>query len=228
MRSMAVVAAVVVAVGVGMWFGFQPERSGTVAFWAITTAPTLVLSVVALVWAKREEMLREWLTPRGGDFTLAFFGAAALFAVAWAFARLACPVGSTREVWLVSLYSQLGDPRVLQKHVAGVVAAIVVAAAAEEIVWRGFVTALLAERVGSRMAWIGSAGLYALAHVPTMWALRAGRGALNPLLPLAALGAGLVFGGLARLRGRLMPAIFAHVLFDWCAVMMFPLWGMRV
>jgi membrane protease YdiL (CAAX protease family) len=47
-------------------------------------------------------------------------------------------------------------------------------------------------------------------------------------LPLAALGAGLVFGGIARLRGRLMPAIFAHALFDWCAVMMFPLWGMRV
>jgi hypothetical protein len=49
-----------------MWFGFQPERSGTFEFWTITTGPTLVLAVVALLWTIREELLREWLIPRGG------------------------------------------------------------------------------------------------------------------------------------------------------------------
>jgi membrane protease YdiL (CAAX protease family) len=76
----------------------------------------------------------------------------------------------------------------------------------------------------SRWAWLGSVGLYALAYVPTMWALAA-PGGPNPILPLAALGAGLVWGGMARRFGRLAPGIVAHALFDWCVVVMFRLWG---
>jgi membrane protease YdiL (CAAX protease family) len=105
-----------------------------------------------------------------------------------------------------------------------VAAAVIVAALAEEIVWRGTVTQLVAERVGSRLAWIWAAGLYALALLPTAWALRAGYG-LNPVLVLAAGGAGLVWGGMARAFGGLAPSILAHALFDWAVLMMFPLWG---
>ena len=61
----------------------------------------------------------------------------------------------------------------LQAHAPVVALAVAVAALAEEIVWRGVVTQLLAERVGSRVAWVWAAGLYALAFVPTAWALRA-------------------------------------------------------
>ena len=50
---------------------------------------------------------------------------------------------------------------------------------------------------------------------------------LNPVLPLAALGGGLVWGAMARAFGRLAPSVLAHALFDWAVVMMFPLWGMR-
>jgi membrane protease YdiL (CAAX protease family) len=57
-----------------------------------------------------------------------------------------------------------------------------------------------------------------------MWALAAPSG-LNPILPLAALGAGLVWGAMARRFGRLVPSIVSHVLFDWCIVVMFRLWG---
>ena len=56
--------------------------------------------------------------------------------------------------------------------------------------------------VPSRWTWLVSVGLYALAYVPTMWALAA-PGGPNPILPLAALGAGLVWGGMARRFGRL-------------------------
>ena len=96
---------------------------------------------------------------------------------------------------------------------------------AEEILWRGLVPSLVEERVGSRRAWMVSAGLYALAHLPVAWALRVGDAGLNPVIPLAALGCGLVWGGMARRFGRLWPGIFSHILFDWAAVMMFRFWG---
>jgi membrane protease YdiL (CAAX protease family) len=151
-------------------------------------------------------------------------GAVILFALSWAFVRVVAPVGSPREVWLVSLYGQLGDPRMLQRHAAQVAVAVGVVALCEELVWRGAVTQLLAGRVGSRAAWIWAAGLYALSYVPTAWALRGPAGS-DPVLVLAALAAGLLWGGMARAFGRLAPGILAHALYDWAVIMMFPLWG---
>jgi membrane protease YdiL (CAAX protease family) len=220
------VAVVVVLVGVGAWLGFQPERGGTPAFWVLVGAPTVVLASIAAWRAHKDGDLAEWLKPKWGDFSRAFFAAGLLFASAYGFARIVCATGSPREIFLVSLYGQIGDPRVLQQNAIAVGVGIVVLAIAEEILWRGAVTQLLEEKIGSSRAWIVSAALYALAHVPTMWSLRAGGGALNPIMPLAALAAGLLFGAMARRFDRLAPGIVAHALFDWLVVMMFPLWGL--
>jgi membrane protease YdiL (CAAX protease family) len=220
----AFVTVAVVVSAVAAYLAFSPERSSTLAFWALAGGPTLLLAIGAAAWANSEDYLVEWLAPRWGDFSRGLIGAVALFGVAWAFARLVTPVGSSREIWLVSLYSQIGDPRVLQGHAPAIGAAVAVVAFAEELLWRGTVTQLLAERVGSRSAWVWSAVLYALAYVPTMWALRAGAG-IDPLLVVAALGGGLFWGGMARVFGRLAPSILAHALFDWAVLMMFPLWG---
>ena len=223
-QNVAFIAIAVVVTAVSSFLAFSPARSGTWAFWALAAGPTVALAVVASTWAAREDLLRDWLSPRWGDFTRGLVAAAVLFAVAWALARLVCPVGSSREIWLVSLYGQLGDPRSLQAHAGAVAAVIVVAAVAEETLWRGAVTQLLAERVGSRAAWVWAAGLYGLSYVPTMWALRSGSG-LNPSLVVAATGAGLVWGAMARGFRRLTPGILSHALFDWAVIMMFPLWG---
>jgi len=222
----AAVAAIVVVVGIATGLGFQPERSGTFAFWAIVGAPTLALAAIAAWRAHREGDLGEWLKPRWGDFSRAFVAAGALYAGAWGFARVFAKTGSPREIWLVSLYAQLGDPRILQRNAIFVGAGIVALAIAEEVLWRGAVTRLLEEKLGSRRATVASAILYAVAHLPTMWALRVPNGPLNPLVAIAALGAGLLFGGMARAFGRLAPGIIAHALFDWVVVMMFPLWGL--
>jgi membrane protease YdiL (CAAX protease family) len=222
--ALASVAVAILVTGLSSYLAFLPDRSGTVAFWALAIGPTVALAAAAAAWAQHEGFLAEWLTPRWGDFTRGVFGAVGLFAAAWGVTRVLSPVGSPREIWLVSLYGQFGDPRVLQAHAPAVAAAVVVAAVAEEIVWRGAVTQLLAERVGSRLAWVWAAALYALALLPTAWALRAGLG-LNPVLVLAAAGAGLVWGGMARAFGGLAPSILSHALFDWAALMMFPLWG---
>lgn len=230
MRSVVAVSLAVAVVGVTSYFAFLPERSGTLSFWLLAAGPSVVLAGFALAWARREELLREWLVPKSGDFTGGVLGAAVLFGLAWGFAKGVAPVGSSREIWLVTLYGEIGDPRVLQAHAPSVFVGIWVAAFAEEVVWRGAVTQLLAERVGSRTAWAWAAGLYALSYAPTAWSLRAGTGpgsGLDPALPIAALGAGLLWGAMARRFGRLVPSILAHALFDWAALMMFPLWGVH-
>jgi membrane protease YdiL (CAAX protease family) len=224
LAGLAFVALSVVVTGVASYFAFSPQASGTAAFWALAGGPTLVLAALAAVWAHREEYLAEWLGPRWGDFTRGLLGAALLFALSWAFVRSVVPVGSPRELWLVSLYGQIGDPRVLQKHAPQVAAVVGLVALAEEVLWRGAVTELLAARVGSRAAWLWAAALYALAYVPTAWALGGGAG-VNPVLVVAAFAGGLLWGGMARAFGRLAPGVLAHALYDWAVIMMFPLWG---
>ncbi len=217
-------ALVVIVVGVASYFAFSAEHAGTLAFWVLAAAPSVVLAGAASLWAAREELLRDWLSPKWGDFTRGVVGAVLFFALAWAFARLVAPVGSAREIWLVSLYAQLGDPRALQAHAPALAATIAVTALAEEVLWRGAVAQLLAAHVGSRAAWVWAAVLYALAYVPTMFSLRAGAG-VNPVLVMGALAGGLLWGAMARAFGRLAPAVLAHALFDWAIIMMFPLWG---
>lgn len=239
MRNVAYLAAIVLAVGVGAHFAFQLVRAGQPAFVLCIGVPTVLLAVAGAVRAHGDGALYRrnsfdekggngWLNVRSGDFTRGFVATALLFGGAWAFTKMVAPVGSDRESWLARLYLQLGDPSTLRKNVPWVVAAIVVLAVAEELVWRGLVTTLLEELVGSRRAWVWAAVLYALAHTPTIWALKDPVAGPNPLLPVAALGAGLVWGFMARRFERLLPGIFSHVLFDWTVLMMFRLWGPSV
>ncbi len=220
----AYVAAAVVLTALAALLAFAPDRSGSLGFWMLAGAPSVVLALAALPWARSEGVLAGWMAPRWGDFTRGLLGAVALFALAWLFVHEVCPVGSRREIWLVTLYGQIGDPRTLQAHAPWVAAAILAVTLAEEIVWRGVVTERLAERVGSRRAWVWAAALYAVSYVPSVWALRSAAG-LNPILVIAALGGGLVWGAMARSFGSLVPSVLAHALFDWAVLMMFPLWG---
>jgi hypothetical protein len=226
--SAAFVALTVAVVALTAYLAFRPEDAGPARTWLLAAGPTVLLGGLAAAWARREDLLREWLSPTWGDFTLGVLGAILLYGFAWGFVRGVAPVGSPREIWLVSLYGQLGEPRVLQAHAPEIAAAIAVTALAEELLWRGAVTQMIAERTGSRLAWIWAAGLYALTYVPTAWSLGAGVGTSrwNPALAIAALGGGLLWGGMARRFGRLVPGVLAHALFDWAALMMFPLWGL--
>jgi membrane protease YdiL (CAAX protease family) len=227
MKPLWIVPLVVVTIGAASYFAFVPARAETPWVWLIMVGPTIVFAGVGALLAHKEGDLGTWLKPRWGDFTRAFLGALLLFGGAYAAARVVMPSGSPRALWLFSLYSQLGAQR-LATHAPLVALAIVVAAIGEEVTWRGFVTSLLEERLGSRHAWLGSAALYGLAHVPSMWALRSPLGALNPVLPAAAIACGLVWGAMARaFGGRLAPSILSHALFDWCVLMMFPLWTFK-
>lgn len=211
-----------------MHVAFQLDKAGTPAFVAWAVGPSVLLAVVGIWRAHQDGVLPEWVSVRSGDFSRGFAAAGALFGLSWVFTRFVTPAGSARSSWLARIYLQLGDPTALRKHVAIVVAVLVVVAIAQEVVWRGLVTSLAAEVVGSRRAWILAAFLYAASFGPTVWALRDPVAGANPLVVLAALGTGLAFGAMTRSFGRLLPAVFAHVLFDWTVLMMFRLWGPSV
>jgi membrane protease YdiL (CAAX protease family) len=219
MRQVFWLALVVAVVGAGAYFGFRIEHAGRPAFWLIVGAPIVAVAIGAALWARKNELLAPWLKPKWGDFTRAFVSTGGLFAASYLAAKVLAPLGA--QMWILRLYVQVGEEKDLQAHALVVAIVIFVMAVAEELVWRGLVISLLEERVGTRTAWIWAAGLYALAHVPTMWSLSAP--GLNPFVPMAALGCGLVWGAMARFTGRLAPGILSHALFDWCVIMMFPL-----
>jgi len=222
------IAAIVVVVGVTRRLAFDLDRAGATSFWLYAIVPVVLLAVIALVRAARDGEVAELIRPGWGDATHGILSATLLFGVTLAVVRTVAPVGSARESWVARIYLQLGDPGWLRANMGMVAAFIVVAAAAEEIVWRGLVTRLIAERVGSRFAWVWAAIPCALAEVPTAWALRDPEAGLNPMLIVAAVGLGLAWGALARWRRRLAPSILSHVAFDWCVVMLFRLWGSGV
>jgi len=236
-RNVAYLVAIVVAIAGGSHFAFQLVRAGQPSFVLWLAVPTVVIAVIGAVRAHRDgDLYRRssfdeggrgagWLNVRSGDFTRGFAAAAVLFGAAFALVKALAPVGSDRESWVARFYLQIGDPSALRKSVAIVVLAIIVMSVAEELVWRGLVVSLLEELVGSQRAWVWAAVLYAAATLPTVWALRDPVAGSNPMLPVSALMAGLIWGAMARKFGRLLPGVFSHVLFYWTVLMMFRLWG---
>lgn len=225
MRQIAYLVGIVAVIAFASHQAFQPSRAGTPGLFLWMGIPTVALAAIGVARAWRDGVARDWFRVRGGDFTRGFVGAVILVAGAYAFSKV---LKLPQILWVARIYDQLGDPAELRKHVTAVVAAIVVTAAAEEITWRGLVTSLLEEKIGSRRAWVWSAVLYAVAHVPTLWALSDPNAGKNPVIVLAALVCGLVWGYMARRFDRLVPGIFSHVLFDWAVMMMFRLWGPSV
>ncbi len=220
----AVVGVVMVATGLG----FQLAYGATPLFWLIVGVPILALAAYAAFRLGRDGELSDLMRPSWGDFTKGVFGAVVLYALAVAFVRIVTPPGSGRDAWLMRVYLQFGDPSEMRAHLFVLGFAICIVSAAEEIIWRGFVTRLLAERVGSHRAWVYASLLYALAHAPTLWALGDPRLGPNPVVVVAALGGGLVWGGMARSYGRLPPVMLAHAAFDWCVIVAWRLWGAPV
>jgi uncharacterized protein len=171
------------------------------------------------LWRRGE--LDEQLRPRAGDLSVGFVVAALLWAVALAVHMLVTSPPSPRSAWIMQIYGALGDPASEHRHLIGGVVFLV--AALEELVWRGWVMRVLTERMGWFRSWFVQAGLFGLAHTPTLFILSSPVAGPNPLLVAAGIAYSLVWGRLALRFDRLPPALFAHALFTW-AVFEFPIW----
>lgn len=220
----AIVALAFVLSVAGGWLAYAPSRASTTWVWLALGLVQLPLAIGALVRMYRQGTVREMLAPRWGDISVGAGSALGLYALTWAGRVWITPSGSPREGWLIRVYLQLGDPRVVQDNLTLLGTAILVVAACDELAWRGLVLRVLEEKVGSRKAWVLTGLLYAISLLPTAWLLRTGVGP-NPLVPAAALAGGLVWSLIAARSQRLVPSILSHGLYLWFVVAQFRLFG---
>ena len=218
------VAVAAVLVAAAMTLAMQKNMAGSPLALLALGVPYAVLAVLAILYLRREGTLGDKLRPRSGDLTFGALVTVMLFFGAIAGRKLLAPHGSIREAWVMRVYLQIGDPEFLQQQVVGISFAVIFVAILEEIAWRGLVYTLVEERLGTRRAWPVTAVLYAAAHLPTLVLLADPYAGPNPLIVLAALGCGLVWGLIVARTGRLPVAIFSHALFTWCVAVQFPLW----
>src|SRR5690606_14632422 len=137
---------------------------------------------------------------------------------------LLAPSGSMRELWLIRLYQQIGDQRLMQQNVALVSLLVAGIAALEEIAWRGVGYRIVEQKWGTRRAFSIVTALSGIAHLPSVVALAVPGVGWNPLLVLAALGCGIVWSFIVAATGRLTIAVFSHAFFTWLVTVQFPLW----
>jgi CAAX protease family protein len=202
----------------------RPDAAGTPLVLLAPGVPYAVLTVLAVLQMRRDGTLSEKLRPRSGDLTFGALATVMLYMGSIAVRMFIAPKSSVREAWIMRIYLQIGDPELLQHRVVYISLAIALVAVLEEISWRGFVFSMLEERLGTRRAWPVTAGLYAAAHLPSVFLLRDPFAGPNPLIVIAALGCGLVWGLVVARTGRLPVALFSHALFTWCVAIQFPLW----
>lgn len=222
MRRIAVVVLVVAAANA---FAFRLDLAGTWKFWAGLGIPYAVLAAWALYGLWDSGRLIEVLTPRWGDLSLGFVTAAVLLGASLAARSVLVPMGTERHLWFLRLYAQVGDADAVQRSLA-LTAALLAIASAEELVWRAHVLHAAEERFGSRLGWLAAALAYAVAHVPSVFALSDKVAGPNPLLLVAALGAGLVWTFTAKMTRRLPPVIISHLAFSYFSVVQFRWPGM--
>ena len=85
---------------------------------------------------------------------------------------------------------------------------------AEEVFWRGYVQHTLSLRWNPNIGFLVSTLLYAVVHAPSC----------NFMLLMAALVAGVIWGGLYRLfPGRLSMLVISHALWDAAVFVWFPI-----
>ncbi|HVW24389.1 MAG TPA: CPBP family intramembrane glutamic endopeptidase [Polyangiaceae bacterium] len=211
MKTALLVTAVVAT---AMAFAMRESVAASPTMWIGLLLPYLVLGVLALQQFQRDGTLREMLRVRGGDFTIGFLIAAVVFGGAYGVRHLLFGPGSSKTVWLFHIALQLGSVQPSPK----LFIAVAIVGALEELVWRGLVLSAVTDSLGARRAWPVAAVLYAAAHLPTVFTLSDPQAGPNPLLPLAALGAGIVWSFAARVFGRLPPLMVSHAIFTYFAV----------
>jgi membrane protease YdiL (CAAX protease family) len=202
-------------------YAFDPQRAGQTAMLASIGGFYAVLATVTLYLLHQRGELGRWLLPARGDITLAAVTAGMLYGAARIVASLVATHGSPHELWIMRIYLQIGEAGEPERRLLGV--AVFVVAALEEITWRGLLMRSLQGVAGPARACVLTTLLYAVAHLPTLSLLRMPGAGYNPLVVLAALGCGLVWGLMVLRTGRLTPAILAHALFSW-SIIEFPLW----
>ncbi len=211
--------------GSSVALAMRPSSSSQLAMWLTVGIPNACMAAIAVVRLQRRGVLAERLTPRWGDPSLGAVTGLLLLALSWAGRAHLMPAGSVQQAWIAQLFWRLGDPTKLQQSLL-MTGLILLVPVCEELVWRGLVLEELTEKLGQRRAWPVSAVLYGVAALPTAYMLAVPGLGLNPLLVLAALGCGLVWGFMVNRTQRLPAAILSHMVFTYFSTTQFRVPGM--
>lgn len=186
---------------------FSPLTAPHINFWWMMTASALTLSILSTCFNPGWWKEVKWSVP---DLLLGVLIAAVLWGIFWTgdkvsswlfdFARpqvnLIYGMKEGESPWLLS---------VLMLFLIG---------PAEEIFWRGYVQRSLSQRWNSDKGFLVTTALYALVHA----------GSCNFMLLMAALVAGIVWGGLYRFFPQRMAAIIvSHAVWDVVVFIWFPI-----
>lgn len=180
------------------------------AHWEYLLLPYVALSTAIAIRGRLKGTSFSRLRYRRGDPSMGAVVGAGLLGVGWLVTQYCVPPGSEGRAWLFQIL--LSAEGISQ--VTGTVA-FAVLVVAEEWVWRGWMQTQMASVLPTRWAWVGAASLYALIHLPTFMTLADPQAGLNPLLVVAAFGLGSTLGLLRQYTGRLMPGVFAHLVFSY-------------
>lgn len=216
--TLVVVAWLVLTAAIGA--AFRPELAGTMTFWWILFAPHAAIGVLAAVSLHQQGQLLDRLRPRVGDLTVGALVGIVLLVASWAGRTTLAEAGTPQQAWLLNIYLQVGDPKVVEESVliTSLVLGIVVA---EDLIWRGWALHRSTEVLGERVGWPLVTLLYGATMLPTVFTLAAPVVGPNPLLLVAALFCGLVWTFLAHLIGRLPPVIISHAIFTYFSIVQF-------
>ena len=191
-----------------LWaFMFSPATAGMANFWVMMTASALLLSLLATLSSPR------WLRTTGWrlqDFLSGAAMAAVLWLVFWTGDKLSSMLFDFARPQVDAIYSiKDGVP----PHLLSLLLILIIGPA-EEIYWRGYVQRTLSQRLGANRGFILATLCYALVHAASC----------NFMLVMAALVAGIVWGGLYRLMPqRLSMLIACHALWDAAVFLWFPI-----
>lgn len=251
--GLAIAVLVTLVTALGVHIAFAPSSAGQPTLFLALGVPYAAFSAVALTRLRRagaasdpdegptsgeEAAAPEAVAPspeasaglpirlglRSGDLSFGFALALGLGVLSVLGRQIIAPPRSGAEIWLVRVYLQFGDvPREKGAYLVKA-GAIVAVALLEELTWRGLVQPSLEGRFGVRRAWVLGALLFAVAHLPTTWQLAVPNGGPNPLVVMAALGCGLVWGFCAGRLRRLGPSLASHALYTYGLTMAFRLW----
>lgn len=202
-------------------YAFSPARAGQGQMLGALGGFYAVVAGLALHFLHRRGELRRAFRLARGDITLAAVTAGVLYGATRIAGSILATPGSPRELWIMRVYLQIGDLSAPGRKLLG--AAVFVVAALEEIAWRGLLMRSLQDVTTGFRAVLYTTLLYTAAHLPTLSLLAMPGAGRNPLLVLAALGCGAIWGLMVLRNGRLTPAILAHALFSW-SIIELPLW----
>lgn len=186
---------------------FSPATAPHVNFWLMMTCSALTLSVLSTVFCPGWWRHTRWNLQ---NIALGVAIAAVLWAVFWTGDKVSAMLFSFARPQVDAIYGVKhgADPWVLS------VLMIALIGPAEEIYWRGYVQRTLSARFGANAGFAAATLLYAAVHA----------GSCNFILVMAALVAGVVWGGLYRLFPERFPAIIvSHALWDAAVFIWFPI-----